>query len=290
MYGALEAAKAKWDRGLEDFQGLKLDCGRFLKRDPYRSSVEFEAESGWYVAYSRMVEKAPPDFSVLVGSIAYQCLSALNVIAWELAARKTGRRKILQKHIQRDISFPIAVRPQDFESLRLFTQSYVGKKATAGLRGVQPYKTRHGPGGPGQHPLFMIKAFADSDKHRVLAPMLGQSVLEDVRFVWDEAVASNPRVQHWTSRRRIGGVPVIGDGTPLSRIRFEVGNAKAKVRVNRKPAVKVKFATEGWVVGLDDVAQGLGTTMRTVRDLAPLFPRETDPWLDDPRFSGASHA
>jgi hypothetical protein len=284
VYGALEAAKAKWDRGFEDFKRLQLNTGRFVKSNPYRIAIEFEAETGWYVAYTRMVEQVPPLFSVLVGSISYQCLSALNLTAWELAARKIGRRKIEQ--VKDDIFFPMAKTGGDFKSLRLISKPYVSKQAVAGLRAVQPYSTQHGPRGPGQHPFFMIKTFADTDKHRVLAPMLGRVTIENVRFKWDRAVARNPTVEHWTSRTRIGGTPFIRDGAPLGRIRFEVGNTKAKVRVDRQPTAQVAFVAGRWVVGLDEIAQCLGTTMRSIRNLAPLFPRETDPWLDDPRFRG----
>lgn len=86
-----------------------------------------------------------------------------------------------------------------------------------------------------------------------------------------------------------GSEPVIRDGAPLGRIRFEVGNKKANVRVDRQPSAQVAFHAERWMVGLDAIAQSLATTMQTIRILAPLFPRERDPWLDDPRFRASNH-
>jgi hypothetical protein len=276
VYHALIAAKAKWDRGYEDLQTLKADTDRFAKREPYKIPVKLDGKSGWHIARLQVVEEPPPDLSVLVGAIAYQCLSALNLIAWELAARKIGRRKIFAPEIRRDISFPIAQCSKDFRSLRLVTQGYVSKQAVTAFDSVQPYSTRYGPGGPTHHDLFLIKELADSDKHRILSGALGRLDLGGISLKWNESVARDPEFvrnikESWRSR-------YIEDGAELARVRFKVGNAKAKVSVDRHPPAHVAFRSDNWTVILDDVESCIATTMWTVRQFVPLFPGAGDPW------------
>jgi hypothetical protein len=265
-YPALIAAKAKWDRAAKDLKALNEDLNRFIKTEPYRFEVEFETESGWHVAYARIAEETPPALSVLVGDAAYQMLSALNLIAWELAARKVGRRKINQPEIRRDIAFPIAEKPADFESLRLLR--YVSKPAIARLRGTQPYNRVHGPKGPRQHTLFLIKELADSDKHRVLAAVLGRLDAEGIAFRWDDDPAVRGPI---FERLPAGDRRMVHDGTALARIRFEAGNAKAKVRVNRQPTAQVAFLSGDWSVGTVALNECLAGTAWTIRHLSPLF-------------------
>jgi hypothetical protein len=92
MYPPLRAAKAEVDPGREDLKTLRENIGTLLERNPYRVEVEFDRKTGWHVAYARIVQEPEPDLAVLVGSAAYQFHSALNLIAWELAARKIGRK------------------------------------------------------------------------------------------------------------------------------------------------------------------------------------------------------
>jgi hypothetical protein len=273
-YPALVAAEAKWNRGGEDLKALHERIARVLKGQPYQIEVKFDRESGWHTAYARVAEKPLPDLSVLVGATAYQFLSALNLIVWELAARKVGRRKVFTEGIRRDIAFPISAKPADFESLRL--HRYVSKQATARLRGVQPYMGPHGPGGPREHPLFLIKALADADKHRLLTAVFGRWNPGDIKYVWDRSVARNPTFEQLIptgNRERF-----VHDGTPLSRVRFEVGNTKAKVGVDRQPAAEITFHTGEWHFGTVALDVCRGATAWSIRYLTPLFAGQPNPW------------
>jgi hypothetical protein len=157
MYPPLRAAKAKVDPGREDLKTLRENIGTLLERNPYRVEVEFDRKTGWHVAYARIVQEPEPDLAVLVGSAAYQFHSALNLIAWELAARKIGRKKVETKDVKRDIAFPISERRQDFHSLRIIRKASVSKPAIAALEGVQPYMSPHMRRGPRPTRCFLSR-------------------------------------------------------------------------------------------------------------------------------------
>jgi hypothetical protein len=104
----LKAAEAKLRHAFEDLHALRTNRAAFLKACADPLTVEFDRGSGWWIAKIGVVEEPPPDLSVLVGDIAYQCLSAFNHIVWELAARKIGRRRITDKRIREHVQVPVA--------------------------------------------------------------------------------------------------------------------------------------------------------------------------------------
>jgi hypothetical protein len=273
-YPALVAARAKWERGVKHLDALDERIRQVGKSNPYRVEVQFDRKTGWHTAYARIAEQPPPDLSVLAGEAAYQFLSALNVIVWELAERKLGRHKINENRIFNDISFPITTKPADFESLRLIRQAYVSKKAITRLRGVQAYSGDN----PSGFPLLRLKPLADTDKHRVIAGALGNVSFDGIHFTWDEAIARNPTVEQMLPANPVGGVHFVHDGTPLTRIRFEIGNAEVNVDVNRQPTTSMAFS-DGRSAYTPATLRGIaGATRWAITYLTPLFPGEENPW------------
>jgi hypothetical protein len=274
-YPALVAARAKWDRGVKDLEALEQRVREVSSRHPYGVDVEFDRKTGWHTAYARIRELPPPDLSVLVGSATYQFLSSLNLIVWDLAERKIGRHAINEGRVANDISFPIALKPADFDSLRLITRGYVSKKAVARLRGVQPYSGPNPAEAP-RNPLLRLKPLADTDKHRVIAGAFGNLNYEGVRFAWDESVARHPTLESLLPEVRIARF--VYDGTPLARIRFQVGNAKVKVGVNRQPTADIEFSDGRLMYSTDWLRAIAGATHWAIAYLTPLFPGEENPW------------
>lgn len=282
MYLALEAAWAKYARAMEDLQALHKDTRRFLNAKPYGVGVKFEPKSGWYVAHTRIAQEPPPALSVLVGSIAHQCYSALNHVTWELVARKIGKNIAEQPEIRRHISFPISEKPRDFRSLH--TVRKVSKKAQAVLNDLQPYSGPHPPRNPKAHPLFVIKDLADTDKHRLLAVSYGSVYLSDVwtgaAFGWNEVARGVTLERILPPKRTVQGgrSRMLKSGTELVRLRFDVGNADANVRVDRQPSAEIAFSSPSWSnLKVIDIAAFVAVTNRCISELAKLFPRQSWP-------------
>jgi hypothetical protein len=272
-YSALLASHAKWDRGVKNLDALEERAGEVAERDPYGIDIEFDRKTGWHTAYARIRELPPPDLSVLIGGAAYQFLSALNLVVWELAERKIGRHKINEGRIANDIAVPIARKPEDFESLRLVTQAYVSKPAIARLRGVQPYSGPD-PAGIASHPLLALKPLADTDKHRILAGVFGLVKYEGIHFVWDESVARDPTFERLVP----SDARFVYANAPLARVRFQVGNAKVKVDVNRQPSAEIQFSDGRRMYSAEVMRAIAGATRWAITYLTPLFPGEENPW------------
>jgi hypothetical protein len=276
----LEGAWAKYDRAVKDFAALKDDAGRFLDTKPYGVDIEFEEKSGWYVAHSAIREEPPPRLGVLVGSIAHQCLSALNHVVWALAVRKLGDKSAGTK--RKGIEFPICETASEFSKRPTIAKRYVSKQAIAVLERLQPYAGPMPPGGVRQHYLFLIKDLADADKHRVLAAGYGRVDLNGLwsgeSLVWDRSTRT-PTIQRLlrpptaATRGRM-----LKSGTQLARIRFEVGNADANVRVNPQPSARIVFVGDKWSgITLEALGDCIGQTNWCLMHLAGLFPKETWP-------------
>lgn len=271
MYPTLQAASAKLDRASKDNHTAQTEARALVNRQPYRISVDFEPETGWHVARVKIVEEPGPALAVLYSAVAYQCRSALNLIVWELASRKVGRRKLAaNRHLAGQVQFPIATSPEKFLSNSV--RAHISKPALTIIEGLQPYNRVRGALVEG-HPLCIIKMVTDTDKHRVLPGGFGAIRIRDMKFVWDETIARGPTIEPAPQP------PLsLKDEAALGRIRFEVGNAHANVSVDRQPDAEVMFECGNWALSMPDISSCVATTRQCLRELAPLFPGQQFPW------------
>jgi hypothetical protein len=266
MHPALEAAYAKRDRAREHLDTLEDEADEFMRGYPYRIAVKVDPDSGWYTARLKIEEEPPPRLGILVGEVAYECISALNHLVWELAARKQGRNRIWE--IKQRVQLPVCKGPAHFAEQALVKGRLVSRDALAKIEGLQPYRT------PDQRPwlkpnaaLADLKAIADADKHRILARGFGDLRLDEIQWFWDEQKAFAPVVEY------LSGDGVLEDGADISRIRFETGNRHAGVDVDRQPGADILFATDSGDLSILDIAGAWTWLDRLALPLlAPLFP------------------
>lgn len=264
LHPALTASREKLRRATEHLDAVTAEITAFLDRDPYRIAVEFERDTGWWVAKARIAEEPGPRLSVLVGEIAYECLSALNHLVWELAARKGGRRNVFK--IKAQVQFPIALSEQAWNDNALVHHARVSKTALALIERSQPYNGPDGPKGAAAHPLQLIKEIADADKHRVLAGVFSRARHSGVILDWDTSRASGPHTETVTAPGR-----PLYHGTPIARIRFAHANEEANVRVRGKPPLEILFRTDNQTVTHDDLIDCPHTAVVVWSNLAHLF-------------------
>jgi hypothetical protein len=274
--GAMIAAEAKFNRALHNLQTLNNKAELFLSDPkPWRIPVEFEPDTGWHVARLQIIEEPGPELGVLVGDIAYQLLSALHQVAWELVVRKLGKKRA--ECVKRRIDFPLAQKEADFRSTyKVLLQSVSGRAVTR-LERAQPYNRMNDPSIPVcAHPLALMKDVADTDKHRVVPAGFGMINFSGVRFAWEPAASSDPTVEpveldRRNSLRRVGNLK---DGARLMRIRFARGNAEANVRVEGDPPLLIAFKGSSWAFTLYDIGAWLAQVGDILTDFAPLFPSQ----------------
>lgn len=274
---ALEAARAKLQRARQDLTTLDQDVARFFGSEPYRIEVQFDTDSGWYIAYLRIQTEPPAALSVHVGAMAHQCYSALNHVVWKLVVRKIGLRRAEQNRMR--IAFPLCATPDHFnESV---VAKNVSRAARNLLESMQPYHRNT------RHPLALLKELADADKHRVLAPSYGVGHLSDVldgsALSWDESAAVDPVLERIIPiSRNPFKVPAnpINDGDTLVRVRFGSGNDRAKLVVREQPTVGLIFESDSVGIPLEQLRSFVDTAEVCLARLAMLFPRESWPPLD----------
>lgn len=235
---AFEGALAKLNRAEEHFATFEIEREMFFKRDPYRIEVELDLDTGWHIATFRIVEEPPALLSVLLGELAYETLSALNHLTWELAARKKGRHRIMD--VKNQVQFPVCRTPDQFAKVQLVKKQLVGREALRVIERLQPYDGRMGLRCGNAHPLMLVKEIADADKHRVLMGSFAQVQFSEVRWDWDtratgEADYEQPETALPQSLK---------DGVELTRIRFKQGNRKANPRASRTPEADLRFHTD----------------------------------------------
>lgn len=262
----LAGAEVKLNRAREHLKRLRSESAEFLEGDPYRLIVEFDPKSGWHFVKARIVEEAPVELGVTVGEFAYECISALNHVAWQLAARKRGR--IAVEKIKREVQFPVALSPQAFEKEPLIARGHISKAAVAVLHELQPYHRFNGVTRATTHSLALLKELADSDKHRVLAPRWGSLDLGKLRLGWTGA-ADSPEGGPYRRKYK-----TVGDGARLMRIRFAVGNDEAKVYVDGDLAPEIAFGAGGFLLGTGHLDSAIGYMGRAMQRLATLFPSQ----------------
>lgn len=273
----MQDAEAKLRRAYENLHLLRCQERAVLEATKDPIAVEFDRSSGWWVAKLGVIEEPPPDLGVLIGDIAYQCLSAFNLIVWELAARKVGRRRVATPQFRNHVQLPIALVPKAFADNPLVTRRLVSKPAIAVLNRLQPYEEGHGPVGPSEHHLPLIKEIADSDKHRVITGILYNFDLSAHTLQWNADLASDPTVEPLLDEDRR---TIFGQELSISRIRFGKGNSEADVKVNGQPNPALRFKTDNWTVAVADVSNMLNWAYSSLFDFAPLFEKR---WNQRPK-------
>jgi hypothetical protein len=164
MATPLDGIRAKLDRADKHLNVLDDLIGSYFAENPYRIIGEEKMEGEyWHYATYLEVDRFPPDevWGPIIGDAVHNLRSALDHLAWALAlpeARATTPRRI---------EFPIFLDdPTENPEIRgAFTKKLhcLRPEAQTVVDGAQPYKT-----GDSHHPLWLLQALWNTDKHRTL--------------------------------------------------------------------------------------------------------------------------
>jgi hypothetical protein len=155
---------AKLDRAEEHLNVLDSLIGFYFAEEPYRISAEEWTEGDyWHYATYLHVTNFPPDhiWGPIIGDAVHNLRSALDHLAWNLA---TDQARV---NTPRGIEFPVILDNPDENAeaggkLRRLL-SLLRPETHALIDGAQPYKT-----GDSHHPLWLLQALWNTDKHRTL--------------------------------------------------------------------------------------------------------------------------
>jgi hypothetical protein len=263
----LDGVQGKIERAWEHQKRLRKEIKEFAASKPYSIAAEFDPASGWHLARLRTAAEPPVRLSIIAGEMAYEYVSALNHVAWVLAARKLGKREAWACRM--NVQFPITLAKNQFEKQVLIKRGLVSKDAIKIISDLQPYTGRDGEKGARRHSLWLLKELADSDKHRVLAPRVSSLILQDWEYGWENLRKSD----RFKSEKLLRRGQRLGDGTVLGRIRFIDGNERGNVTVKHGAIpIDVLFETEQWMLTTSDFGNAHAFMNHALRALTPLFP------------------
>ncbi len=156
MLFTLEDSWSKLARGIEHLETLARECDEYLRAGPaFTAKVLYDPEAGTLEPQFSANPPPPRRIGTIVGDVAHNLRSALDVAAWQLAIARDEDAARKRRHL---ITFPLAERPARFEdhrALPFFTES-----ARLVIERLQPYQTS-------MEALGWLRDLSNSDKHRI---------------------------------------------------------------------------------------------------------------------------
>ncbi len=266
----LDGARSKIERAWAHRKQLRAEIKAFEESRPYSIIARPGERSGEYLACLLAAAEPPIRLSVIAGEMAYEYISALNHVAWVLAARKLGKKKAWEKRLS--IQFPITREPADFCKQGIIKKRLVSRQAVRVMGELQPYSGRDGEKGARMHSLWLMKELADSDKHRVLVPRVSSLTLREWEYRWDNL----HRGEKFTIKKVLKPGQRLQDGMVLGRLEFPDGAERENVEVRHADIpTDVYFETEEYMLNLSDFGNAHAFMHRAVEELSPLFPAST---------------
>ncbi len=155
MVHPLDGARLKIERTWELLEALNGEIRAFVDTEPYGYWIEPEPDSDWMLVRVEVRRRIPSHLSLLFGDAVHDCRSALNHLAYEMAAIGSGPSRSTQ--------WPIYKTPDDWRVHHTRHLAGIDPAYWAAIERLQPY----------QDPanldwLFRLKELDDADKHRQL--------------------------------------------------------------------------------------------------------------------------
>jgi hypothetical protein len=244
----------KHNRALTHIQELNTACAEFVGADPkpYNIAVEFEAESGCYVA--RFLELRAPDLQLgaIVGDIAHNLRSALDLSAWQLAIQHTRKAAKENRGL---VSFPLTRSNKRFRAHDAVP--FFSERALAVIEGLQPYDS---PDRKNLEALSWLSTLSNADNHRVATGSFADPDLSGVTYhVEDGQIRS---VEDLTEPGT-----AIEPGAPIAHVAVD----GPKVRVKGEPTPKVIFTSGSAQFGLTAIMEMFSIVEYALTELGGAF-------------------
>jgi hypothetical protein len=267
----LRGPEAKLERAIEHLEPLERNCERFLKSKPYAVTAEFEPEAGCYVLRFRARKSLPLSMSVRVGEIVHNLRSALDHVAWVLAASNTDDVGALWEPGTRErVMFPVAKTPEAFQSHRLMP--LISQAAKAALDPLQPY-TRGHPYQVARHPLSVLHDLWNIDKHRVVHAGIGAIDLSTT--TWRRRAMLMEDFEAAMETEPVEGSGPLEDGAPIAYLRFPTLPSPPKtlqVEMGGQPTASVLFGAAEYAVSVAELEGLCAYVASVLTAVRPVFP------------------
>lgn len=173
----LEGVQVKIDRSRKHLRDLEMEIAYFLYLKPYEFVSKFDPDRSAVSAYFVLTTPEPgllPYWGGVIGDVVHNLRSALDHLAWQIVDANGGATG-------NDIKFPSSRTEHEYEEWRRprpdrkKRDPFVGVdcRAIKAIEEEQPYKRKNGQD-PATHPLAVLNALWNRDKHKVLIPAIFQ--------------------------------------------------------------------------------------------------------------------
>lgn len=239
------------------FTALGDEVRTFLAQNEPEMVVEYDPTTGWQSVRIVAIPELPRDWGVILGDALHDCRSALDNTVASLVRLAAGEPT-------RSSEFPILVNPRGGPEQPLLTAlTGVLHVYQEPVRAAQPYLVG---ADRDQHPLAILQALSNADKHRVVhvatitptegAYRLGTTVGNEI-----------------AEQRQSEGGLALTPGTEIVQVRT-APDPEAPVAVEMKFGVDIGFATASGaptLATLPALAQTYAYLMRLVQSFFPFF-------------------
>ncbi|MEA2646442.1 MAG: hypothetical protein QOE92_1525 [Chloroflexota bacterium] len=262
MSDPLFGANAKLGRAKQHVDIYERDLLAFFKSYSEAKMIHIDFEAPWYAVWSEPFPK-PPVGVVLSAGDAINCLrSALDYLVCELVLKSGGE-------VTQYTQFPIYRAPGKFVeavSLKNRRNPLAGLdrkgNAWALVERSQPYRSPN----PISHPLHVIHALSNTDKHRLL---LGQ--LSFPRFDRIDWLAWNPDAV--LLEKKIPALQPVSheNRTDICSLRFDPSGPDPQVRMNGKVPLSPTIGNGDWQFAFTAIGNAHEYVSGILRSAAVLF-------------------
>lgn len=166
----------KWRWAAQNAKAHEAEMKRFLEHEldspsglPFTTDKEYHPEFHGFSVFVATIKPSPDWWGLWLGDILHAYRSSLDHLAWILVDRGSKPVSGLSASEQRKIYFPCARSRNWFNAA--VGKNLPGCRRTdiARVRAAQPYKA--GKRLMATHPLLLLDALSNSDKHRVIQPV-----------------------------------------------------------------------------------------------------------------------
>ena len=257
---ALASAKMKVAWGKRRLLELSGEINEFLKTKSHGTKIELDPTSGWHTLTTEVLRPLDPDWPLIAGDGIQNLRNALDHVAWAFALSNCGD----VPDRPTEVSFPISTKRRSF--LNATVKNWVDREQFSFMEERQPFRNAV----PENDPLYVLRELSNRDKHRVLHTtktfLRGD---EDISFSFD-----------WDGER-LGQLleedfypeteSMLTHGTEFGRVRFEIADPEAHVRMSAQAPLLVAFGDSAWNVALSDIGLLVAIVEKIVEDAAELL-------------------
>lgn len=156
MADGLDSPRMKLARAIEHFETMKRETDAFMGTDPYALSTNEKVDDVWHVGRLQVRAEPPRMLGTIAGDVVNNVNAALDHLVYERSVTKPDR----------GTGFPVSLSVSDYALHRdRLLDGVPDWPDRAIIDAYQPYER-----GMQADPLWLMRVFANADKHRVVQP------------------------------------------------------------------------------------------------------------------------